>query len=191
MKHTAPAGAGGYQIGGNTSENAYRASVARAREYLTQVVQEIRWADRLNPYNHSPHYPYFMTHLTDSMPISCIGGIWSAELWNPKYASHVYNVTVAVDFLGNIVWIRPLAPGTSADVLIWDGYGPSRTRAEFPDFEVWGHDGAYKGRLHVVAPFVGRTNLTAWQQCYNDVHVWYRAPVALGFGAERLAGRGQ
>ena len=23
--------------------------------------------------------------------------------------------------LGNIIWICPLAPGTSADVLIWDG----------------------------------------------------------------------
>ena len=35
--------------------------------------------------------------------------------------------TVAVDMLGKIIWICPLAPGTSADVLIWDGYGPSRT----------------------------------------------------------------
>ena len=25
--------------------------------------------------------------------------------------------------LGNILWICPLAPGTSADVFIWDGYG--------------------------------------------------------------------
>ena len=47
--------------------------------------------------------------------------------WNPKYAAHIFKVTVAVDMLGNIVWICPLAPGTSADVLIWDGYGLSRT----------------------------------------------------------------
>ena len=77
-----------------------------------------------------------MTHFTDSMPISSIGRIWSADLWNPKYASHVYKVTVAVDMLGNIIWICPLAPGTSADVLIWDGYGPSRTRGDFFDFGV-------------------------------------------------------
>ena len=49
----------------------------------------------------------------------------SSDNWNPKYASHVYKVTVAIDMLGNIVWVCPLAPGTSADVLIWDGYGPS------------------------------------------------------------------
>ena len=81
--------------------------------------------------------------------------------------------------LGNIIWICPLAPGTSADVLIWDGYGPSRTRGDFFDFEVGGHDGAYKGRIHVIVPFIGRKNgtLTARQQCYNDVHGWYGAAV--------------
>ena len=52
--------------------------------------------------------------------------------------------------LGNIIWICPLAPGTSADVLIWDGNGPSRTRGDFFDFEVGGHDGAYKGLIHVI-----------------------------------------
>ena len=77
--------------------------------------------------------------------------------------------------LGNIIWICPLAPGTSADVLIWDGYGPSRTLGDFFDFEVGGHDGAYKGRIHVIVPLIGRKNgtLTARQQCYNDVHGWY------------------
>ena len=71
-----------------------------------------RGADRLNPFNHFPHFAFFMTHFTDSMPISSIGGIRSADLWNPKYPSHVYKVTVAVDMLGNIIWICPLAPGT-------------------------------------------------------------------------------
>ena len=49
-------------------------------------------------------------------------GVWSigygingVDLWNPKYASHVFKVTVAVDILGNIVWICPLAPGSSGE----------------------------------------------------------------------------
>ena len=33
---------------------------------------------------------------------------------------------------------------------------PSRTRGGFFDFEVGGHDGANKGRVHVIVPFVGR-----------------------------------
>ena len=36
-----------------------------------------------------------------------------------------------------------------------------------------------KGRIHVIVPFIGRKNgtLTARQQCYNDVHGWYRARI--------------
>ena len=68
--------------------------------------------------------------------------------------------TVAIDMLGNIIWIGPLAPGTSADVLIWGGYGPSRTRGYFFHFEVGGHDGGDKGRIHVIVPFIGRKNGT-------------------------------
>ena len=87
---------------------------------------------------------------------------WPLELGlgthNLKYALHVYKVTIAVDMLGNIIWICPLAPRTSVDVLIWDGYGPSCTRGDFFDFEVGGHDGAYKGRIHVIVPFMGRKN---------------------------------
>ena len=74
-------------------------AVAHVREYLNylnHVVQEIRWADRLNPFNHCPRFPFFMAHFTDSMPVTSIGGLWSIDLWNPKYASHVFKVTVAV-----------------------------------------------------------------------------------------------
>ena len=62
-----------------------------------------------------PHFPYFVTHFTDAMPISSIGGALSDILFNPKYAG-----CVAVDHLGNIVWICLVLPGTSADVKIWD-----------------------------------------------------------------------
>ena len=53
-----------------------------------------------------------------------------------------------------------------------------------------GHDGAYKGRIHVMVPFMGRKNgaLIARQQSYNDVHGWYRhalssSLLACGIGA--------
>ena len=42
--------------------------------------------------------------------------------------------------------------------------GPSHTRGGFFDFEVGGHDGAYKGRVHVIVPFVG---IIDRQQSYN------------------------
>ena len=67
-----------------------------------------------------PHFPYLVTHFTDAMPISSIGGALSDLLFNPKYAGYVWKITVTVDHLGNIVWICPVLPGTSADVKIWD-----------------------------------------------------------------------
>jgi hypothetical protein len=47
--------------------------------------------------------------------------------------------------------------------------GSSHTRGGFFDFEVGGHDAAYKGRVHVIVPFVGRKNgkLFDCQQSYN------------------------
>ena len=42
------------------SDTAFVASVKKVREYLNQVVDEINWEDRLSPYNHTPHFPYFV-----------------------------------------------------------------------------------------------------------------------------------
>ena len=106
LKHTPPHRCA-HLFSGATgcSEEAWWASVHRVRSYLNGVVAEIRWAERLSGWNHVPHFPYFVTHYVDSMPIASIGGILCDALLNPKYAGCVYKVTVAVDSLGNIVWI--------------------------------------------------------------------------------------
>ena len=39
--------------------------------------------------------------------------------------------------------------------MIWDQHGPSRTHGQFFNFEVGAHDGAYKGRLHIVVLILG------------------------------------
>ena len=67
-----------------------------------------------------------------------------------------------------LVW--PLKLGLRTPTLQCDHLsGPSRTRRGFFDFEVGGHDGADKGRVHVIVPFVGRKNgkLFDCQQSYN------------------------
>ena len=111
------------------------------------------------------------------MPISSIGGALLDVLFNPKYAGHIWKLTVVVDHLGNIVWIGPLMPGTAPGVIIWDKYGPSRKLGLFKDFEVGNHDGAYKGRMHSHTPFIGRKVLTKREREYNNVHGYYRARV--------------
>ena len=64
----------------------------------------------------------------------------------------------------------PLGLGLRTPTL-WCGHlsGPSRTRGGFFDFEVGGRDGAHKGMVHVIVPFVGRKNgkLFDCQQSYN------------------------
>ena len=51
-------------------------------------------------------------------PTASIGGIISNVIFNPKYAQNVLKMTVAIDCLGYIVWICPLSPKMSANVLI-------------------------------------------------------------------------
>ena len=53
------------------------------RTLLNSVVDKIWWEERLSPYNHNPHFPYFVTHFTDSMPICSVGGDLSDVLFNP------------------------------------------------------------------------------------------------------------
>ena len=57
-----------------------------------------------------------MTCFTESMPINAISEVWSIELWNPKSAPHVYKVIVAVDMLGNILWLCVVCS-------VWKGLG--------------------------------------------------------------------
>ena len=47
------------------------------------------------------------------------------------------------------------------------------------DLEVGGHDGAHKGRIHVIVPFIGRKNgtLIVRQQSYDHVHGWDMARI--------------
>ena len=67
------------------SDDIFVRNVARVREYLNAVIDEIWWSDRLSPYNHNAHFPYFVvTHYTDSMPICTVGGTLSDVLFNPQ-----------------------------------------------------------------------------------------------------------
>ena len=67
------------------SDDVYMRNVARVRTFLNVVVDEIWWDERLSPYNHNPHFPYFVTHYTDGMPICSVGGSLFDVLFNPKY----------------------------------------------------------------------------------------------------------
>ena len=45
------------------------------------------------------------------------------------------------------------------------------------DYEIGSMDGAYKGRLHVACPFIGRKTLAKRQREYADAYGFYRAHI--------------
>ena len=104
----------------------------------------------------------------------------SDVLFNPKYAGGVWKVTVAVDNLGNVVWVCPVLPSISADVKMWDKYGPQRTKGCFLEFEVVAHD-VHKERLHSHVPFIAHKTLAVRQKTYNDIYGFYRERVEFFF----------
>ena len=87
---------------------------------------------------------------------------------DPHLESTLALGTRRAEFSDALVW--PLQLGLRTPTLRCGHLsGPSRTRGGFFDFEVGGHDGAYKGRVHVIVPFVGRKNgkLFDCQQSYT------------------------
>ena len=93
----------------------------------------------------------------------------SAVLFSPQsFVPHESTLARRAKFSHALVW--PLEVGLRTPTLRCGHLsGPLRTRGWFFDFEVGGHDGAYKGRVHVIVPFVGRENgkLFGCQQSYN------------------------
>ena len=120
----------------------------------------LSWGYGLSEWNHVPHFLYFVTHYVDSMPIASIGGILCDVLFNPKYVGCVYN-------------IGPRDIGGCSHL----GSRAQMSKGHYMDYEIGSMDGAYKGRLHVVGPFIGQKTLTKQQKEYNDVHGFYRAHI--------------
>ena len=66
---------------------------------------------------------FFMTHFTDSMPISPIGGVSTAERWRTKYAAHTFTRRSELLFVLSTLWqpvvwneiqsVRPMTPPQS------------------------------------------------------------------------------
>jgi len=44
-------------------------SILPALEKLARTLNEIHWDERLNPYNHTPHFPHYINSIVDMFPI--------------------------------------------------------------------------------------------------------------------------
>lgn len=62
---------------------------------LIDFYLEIFWDDRFHPYNHAPHFPYFVTGMVDSLPIQVSepdDSILGSLLFNGKYKMCIFKV---------------------------------------------------------------------------------------------------
>lgn len=72
-------------------------------KWLGENMNEIYWNNRLSPYNHVPHFPFFVTGCVDTYPVRVLqpqNSFLRRSLYNPKYGATVVKVESVVDFMG-------------------------------------------------------------------------------------------
>ncbi len=73
---------------------------------LSDVYNEIFWKDRLDLFNHIPHFPSSVTDIVDTLSIyvqQLTNSTLRSMLYNPKYAATIYKIQFEIDFLECII----------------------------------------------------------------------------------------
>lgn len=86
--------------------------------WLRNNLNEIHWEERLYEFNHTSHFPYFVTGAVDTFPVRVQhpkNSELCRALFNPKYGTTVYKVELIVDFLGRITSFSGPHLGTKYD----------------------------------------------------------------------------
>ena len=160
-----------------------------------QVADELRWEDRLAHYNHSNLFPYMVTGIGDTFPITTIGGVLGDVLYQPKYADNVLKLLLIVDHsgvpcffsetiptttvippvTGLYTWMGGPTLGSIADSTIMRGSGPPEEK--MIKGEVILMDGAFRGIEHVITPWrkPRMKNMPGRWMEYNKGHSYIRA----------------
>ena len=115
-------------------KTTFRTKVVPLAFALARIMNEVKWEDRLDPYNHHPFFPVGVTTVWDTAPIYVATPSDSRInrlLYQPKYKNCVFKLQIAVTFLLQIVHFSALHIGTAHDGKIFDA-----TAAEHP-FEEW------------------------------------------------------
>lgn len=138
-------------------------------------MDEIHWDERWNEYNHCTLFPYFVTAIGDTFPISTIGGQLGDVLYQPKYKEEVLKLLLLTDHSGVYVWMGGPTLGAMADTTIMTRTGPPRS--EFQKGEVILMDGGFRGLEHVITPWTKppKKPMPRNHKQYNDGHSFIRS----------------
>ena len=151
---------------------------------LANIISEIRYDDRLHPYNHvGQPFKYHVTGIVDTFPIYVPAPHDFAQrqlLFQPKYDACVLKMQLGISFMGNIIlWTGPHF-GTTADITIWE---QTWVAHPFLPWEWWLADLGYVGALGLLYKWKRAAQqprqppppaLTPLQLFYNNVHEFYR-----------------
>jgi len=151
-----------------------------ALELMAKTFDEIHWDERLNPYNHTPHYPHFVNSIVDTFPIyvsqpTCSS--FARTLYNKKYGSCIWKVLMAISFLGMIIYFKAPFPGTVYDGHIWQDTASEHPRS--PGEFTLG-DAHFSTCPDVITQYTYNANsiFLPWEkEVYSTVHQHYRARV--------------
>lgn len=89
---------------------------------LALVIDEVRWEDRLDPYNHVQLLPTRFTCIVDTGPVfvaESMDGSTASLTFQPKYKENCFKMQVVISLTGQIVLYTGLHWGVTPDNLIW------------------------------------------------------------------------
>jgi len=151
-----------------------------ALEIMAQTFDEIHWDERLNPYNHAPHFLLFVNSIVDSFPIYVsqpTNPAFARVLYNPKYGACIWKVLIVISLLGTILYFKAPFPGTIYDGHIWQDTAAERPR--LPGEFTLG-DGHFISCQDVITQYThtAQSLFLPWdQEVYSAIHQHYRARV--------------
>jgi hypothetical protein len=158
----------------------YIIKLLKAMTLMANTFNEIHWEHRLNPWNHTTHFPFYVNSIVDTLPIpvSQPKDFQVAKLlYNPKYGRCVYKVLICIDFLGRILFFSGPYIGTKYDGHIW--LETVHLRPRLPGEFTLG-DGHFITCPDVITQYThskGELFLPVEQEIYSAVHQHYRARV--------------
>jgi hypothetical protein len=158
------------RLSGVTKHNYYDILLPML-EIIVSTLDEIKWENRLDPYNHTPEFPHYYTHIVDGFPIE----VWAPSdyntarhFWNGKYGCAVVKGEAKVSLNGRLVGFTFPFRGNTHDAPMHNQN--RRLHPTLPN-EYGIGDPAYVGNTGILTKFrqprAGDVPLTAEERTFN------------------------
>jgi len=125
-------------------------------QHLAATMDEVKWSSRLHPMNHTPIWPYYVTHIKDTFCVPVADShirIFSSLLYSTKYHTAGLKCEVTCDFRGHIADSKfPAGTAQAPDYTIHNERVQNGEIVLLP-WEYGLADGAYRGCTQLIAKY--------------------------------------